>query len=131
LALDGMKIEQVLVNLFTNALDAMPAEGTLTVRSRMEQLTQTHHDPGAREAGHFYAGDTVVVVEVEDTGKGIPPETLRKIFDPFFTTKVTGKGTGLGLAIVKRIIGLHNGEIEIINRPRGGVRSKLMFKAQK
>jgi len=71
----------------------------------------------------------VVRVEIEDTGSGIPPEALRKIFDPFFTTKATGEGTGLGLAIVKRIIDLHSGEIEITNRPEGGVRCRMMFKA--
>lgn len=129
LALDGMKIEQVLVNLFTNAIHAMPNGGILTVKTSKERLTETHRDPGARETGHFYAGDTVVLIEVEDTGTGIPSDILRKIFDPFFTTKATGKGTGLGLAIVKRIIGLHHGEIEVTNRPQGGVRCRLMFKA--
>jgi PAS domain S-box-containing protein len=130
LPLDEMKIEQVFVNLFTNAAHAMKEGGTLTVRSRAEELTVTERDPGLREAGSFYAGDTVVVVEVEDNGSGIPPEVLHKIFDPFFTTKATGKGTGLGLAIAKRIVNLHNGKIEIINRPEGGVLSRLMFKAR-
>ncbi len=129
LALDGMKIEQVFVNLFTNAIHAMPDGGVLTARTRAERLTETLRDFGSREAGHFYAGDLVVIVEIEDTGQGIPPEILRKIFDPFFTTKATGKGTGLGLAIVKRIIDLHSGEIEIDNRPEGGARCRLMFKA--
>jgi PAS domain S-box-containing protein len=128
LPLDGVKIEQVFVNLFTNAIDAMPTGGTLTVRTSREILTETHRDPGAREAGHFYAGDTVVVAVVEDTGSGIAPEALRKIFDPFFTTKPTGKGTGLGLAIVKRILDLHSGSIEVQNRAEGGARSRLMFK---
>jgi len=130
LALDGMKIEQVLVNLFTNAIHAMPQGGTLTVKTHAACLTETRRIEGAREAGHFYAGDTVVMVEIEDSGSGIPPEILRKIFDPFFTTKATGKGTGLGLAIAKRIIDLHAGDIEIANRPEGGgVVCRLMFKA--
>jgi PAS domain S-box-containing protein len=129
LALDGIKIEQVFVNLFTNALHAMPEGGALTVKTWAERLTETHRDLGSREAGHFYAGDTVVMAEIEDTGGGIPSEVLRKIFDPFFTTKATGKGMGLGLAIVKKIIDLHSGEIEINNRPEGGVRCRLMFKA--
>jgi len=130
LALDGVKIEQVLVNLFTNAIDAMPKGGDLMVKTSTQRLTETHRDPGSREAGHFYAGDTVVVVEVEDTGSGIAPEALHKIFDPFFTTKTTGKGTGLGLAIVRRILDLHNGSIEIRNRPAGGAHCRLMFKTQ-
>lgn len=129
LALDGMKIEQVFVNLFTNAIHAMPEGGTLTVRTWTERLAETHRDLGSREAGHFYAGDTVVMAEIDDTGGGIAPEALRKIFDPFFTTKATGKGTGLGLAIVKRIIDLHGGEITVNNRPEGGVHCRLMFKA--
>jgi signal transduction histidine kinase len=128
LALDGVKIEQVFVNLCTNAIDAMPQGGTLTVRTFSQQLAETHRIPGAREACHFYAGDTVVIVEVQDTGTGIPPEVLRKIFDPFFTTKATGKGTGLGLAIVRRILELHSGVIQVWNRPEGGTCFRLMFK---
>ncbi len=131
LPLDGVKIEQVFINLFTNAIDAMPRDGALTVRTSMQKLTQTQRDPGAREAGPFRAGDTVVTVDVEDTGSGIPPEALRKIFDPFFTTKPTGKGTGLGLVIVKRILDLHGASIEIRNRPEGGAHCRLMFTAWK
>jgi len=128
LALDGVKIEQVFVNLFTNAIDAMPEGGTLTVKTSRTKLAETQRDPGSRESGHFYAGDSVVVVDVEDTGGGIAPEVLRKIFDPFFTTKTTGKGTGLGLAIVKRILDLHHASIEICNRAEGGAHGRLMFK---
>jgi len=128
LALDGVKIEQVFVNLFNNAIDAMPEGGDLTVKTSRQKLTQTYRNPGSREAGHFYAGDTVTMVEVEDTGGGIAPEVLRKIFDPFFTTKATGNGTGLGLAIVKRILDLHSAIIEIHNRPAGGTHCQIMFK---
>jgi two-component system sensor histidine kinase/response regulator len=129
-ALDGVKIEQVLLNLFTNAIDAMPKGGALAVKTSTQKVAETHRDPGSREAGHFYAGDTVVVVDVEDTGSGITPEALCKIFDPFFTTKMTGKGTGLGLTIVKRILDLHGGTIEIRNRQAGGTHCQIMFKAQ-
>ena len=131
LALDGLKLEQVLVNLFTNAIDAMTTGGTLTVKSRIEQLTQTHRDQGSRQPGRFYAGDTVAIVEVEDSGGGIPPEALHKVFEPFFTTQITGKGTGLGLAIAKRTVDLHGGLIEIGNRPQGGAICRLMFNIQK
>ena len=130
LALDGVKIEQVVVNLCTNAIDAMPEGGTLTVRTFTEKVTETHRDPGSREACRFYSGDTVGVVEVRDTGSGIPPEVLRKIFDPFFTTKATGKGTGLGLAIVRRIMELHGGTIEVLNCNEGGTCCRLMFKSR-
>jgi PAS domain S-box-containing protein len=131
LPLDCMKIEQVLVNLFNNAIHAMPAGGTLTVTTRCQQLTEGQRNLGAREAAPFYAGDRVVIVEIEDTGPGIPLDLLRKIFDPFFTTKVTGQGTGLGLAITKSIIELHHGEIQINNRPEGGVQCQIMFKIPK
>jgi len=130
LALDGVKIEQVFVNLLTNAIDAMPHGGTLMVGTRTKRLAETYRDAGSREGGHFYAGDRIVVADVEDTGSGIPPEALRKIFDPFFTTKPTGKGTGLGLAVVKRIMDLHSGNIEITNRAGGGAHCQLMFKAR-
>ena len=130
LPLDGVKIEQLFVNLFTNAIDAMPKGGTLTVKTSRVTLAETHRDPGAREAARFYAGDPVVLVEIEDTGSGIAPEVLRKIFDPFFTTKDTGKGTGLGLAIVKHILDLHGGIIEIRNRAGGGAQCQLMFKTR-
>jgi len=130
-ALDGLKIEQLFINLFNNAIDAMPHGGALTVKSRIEQLTQTHRDQGSRQPGRFYAGDTVAIVEVEDSGGGIPPEALHKVFEPFFTTKITGKGTGLGLAIAKRTVDLHGGLIEIGNRPQGGAICRLMFNIQK
>ena len=128
LALDSVKIEQVCVNLFTNATDAMPLGGTLAVKTSLKTLTETYRDPGSREAARFYPGDLVVLLEVEDTGGGIAPEMLHKIFDPFFTTKATGKGTGLGLSIVKRILDLHDGSIEIRNRLTGGTHCQLMFK---
>ena len=61
-------------------------------------------------------GAARVVLEVTDTGAGIPPELLRKIFDPFFTTKEEGKGVGLGLAVVYGIVNAHGGEIEVETR---------------
>jgi signal transduction histidine kinase len=129
LTVDGSKIEQVFVNLFTNAIDAMPDGGTLTVRTRLEKLGQRSRDPGNRDRGRFQAGDTIVLIEIEDTGCGIPPDKLRKVFDPFFTTKETGKGTGLGLTVASRIIEMHEGDIEISNRPEGGLRARVILKS--
>jgi len=126
--MDPMKIEQVLINLFSNAIDAMSKGGTLSVSTFREKLKESHHDSGTRKAGIFYAGETVAIVKIEDTGCGIAPEAMHKIFDPFFTTKSTGKGTGLGLYIVKKIIDLHGGIIELGNRPTGGTYSQLMFR---
>jgi PAS domain S-box-containing protein len=130
-AIDKNKITQVIINLCLNAVHAMPNGGKLTVSTRVEQLTEgTGQNQGSRVNDRFRAGDTVVVAEIEDTGTGIPPEKLSNIFEPFFTTKETGKGTGLGLTVTKKIIDLHGGDIRIANRPEGGVRATLIFKAE-
>ncbi len=94
------KLQQVFLNLFLNARDAMGTGGTLEVRSWAEGL-------GAR-------------VEVSDTGHGIAPENLHRIYDPFFTTKGAKKGTGLGLSVTYGIIQEHGGSIEVSNRRGGG-----------
>jgi signal transduction histidine kinase len=127
---DKQKIKQVLVNILTNAVHAMPQGGTLTVRTYLKQLSEAEagHDAGWRLADRFRVGETVVICETLDTGTGIPTEKLVKIFDPFFTTKATGKGTGLGLTVTKKIVELHGGTIDIRNRVEGGVVVTLMFK---
>jgi signal transduction histidine kinase len=95
---DRQQLRQVFLNLFTNAADAMPNGGRLTPRVKPGEL------PVARLA---------VVIEVIDTGVGIPADLLHRVCDPFFTTKEDGKGTGLGLAICKRIIDQHDGILQI------------------
>jgi two-component system NtrC family sensor kinase len=90
---DAQQIEQVLINLIQNAIQAMPKGGTLRV-----SLSQA---------------DEAIALAVQDTGIGIPPENLRRIFDPFFTTKPEGEGTGLGLSVGYGIIGRHHGRIDV------------------
>ena len=128
---DPTKIEQVFINLFTNACHAMPDGGTLTITSHQGSISvsDTTHDAGDRSGIRFRSGDRVVIIDVEDTGSGIPEDHMQRIFEPFFTTKETGKGTGLGLPITKKIIDLHKGRIRIANRPAGGVTVSLTFKA--
>jgi PAS domain S-box-containing protein len=97
---DRQQLRQVFLNLLTNALDAMANGGTLTLRVRPGE--SAHPDDRGR-----------VVVEVSDTGIGIPPELVPKVTEPFFTTKAEGKGTGLGLAICKRVVQEHGGTLSI------------------
>jgi CheY-like chemotaxis protein len=105
---DPTQIHQVLLNLCVNARDAMPHGGTLGI-----QLTNRWLDAGAASAIPGARPGAWLVVEVTDTGTGIPPEVLARIWDPFFTTKGPGKGTGLGLATVRGIVASHNGFIEL------------------
>jgi signal transduction histidine kinase len=102
---DEKWLVSVFVNLIINALDAMPDKGRLTVRTYGQEWGD-----GARQA----------VVEVSDTGIGIPPEDIEKIFDPFYTTKDTGKGTGLGLAVSYSIIKDLKGDISVVSQPGEG-----------
>jgi signal transduction histidine kinase len=95
---DRQKLRQVFLNLVSNACDAMTAGGTLTLHIRSEPLKN---------------GRKGVMIEVVDTGHGIPPDVLPKVMDPFFSTKEEGKGTGLGLAICRRIVQEHQGTIQI------------------
>ena len=99
------KLQQVFLNLFLNARDAMPRGGWLTIRTRVD----------GREA----------VIDVADTGSGIPPELLSRIYDPFFTTKATGKGTGLGLSVIYGVVQEHHGVIECESEPDRGTRFML------
>lgn len=95
---DGAQMQQVLVNLLSNAVEAMPKGGVVSVLTRN------------------LAGKRAVALEVRDTGAGIREEDLSKIFDPFFTTKGEGKGVGLGLAVVYGIVRSHGGDIEVDSR---------------
>jgi two-component system NtrC family sensor kinase len=101
---DAPQIQQVLINLIMNGAESMQSKGggVLTLITRWNDEQQR------------------VVLEVVDTGDGIPAEHLGKIFDPFFTTKEEGKGVGLGLAVVYGIIEAHKGDIEVTSTPGKG-----------
>lgn len=99
---DFNQLQQCLINLIFNAVDAMPNGGTLTLEARLDQQA------------------AAVLILVRDTGPGIPPEHLANIFEPFFTTKSEGHGLGLGLSTVFGIVERHHGTIAAQNHPEGG-----------
>jgi signal transduction histidine kinase len=127
LPLDRFKIQQVFVNLVTNAIHAMGPGGELRVRTSLERLTRGPN-VGHRRTDRYVPGERVAVVKVEDSGPGIRGDHLDKVFDPFFTTKPTGQGTGLGLSVARQIVEMHGGTIEIANRDEGGVRVTIVLK---
>jgi len=126
--LDAHRIEEVLINLLTNAVHVMPSGGKLTVRTLTKKLETDSRRVGYRKGDIFVPGETVAILQVEDTGPGISEEMLDKVFDPFFTTKKHEGGTGLGLAVAKNIMELHGGLVEIGNKEGGGARVTLTFK---
>lgn len=128
---DPNKIQQVFINVCTNAVHAMAGGGTLTVRTSLRALNAREvakRDAGSRVNERLRAGDSAIFIEIDDTGTGVPPEKLAYIFEPFYTTKPTGKGTGLGLSVSRKIVEMHGGEIRISNRLEGGARVTLLFR---
>jgi two-component system cell cycle sensor histidine kinase/response regulator CckA len=103
---DSHQMEQLLLNMGSNAAAAMPDGGRLSITTRSVSLI----DEPCQICGKLFSGD-YVKLEVADNGTGIPEDVLKRIFDPFFTTKEIGKGTGLGLAMVYGIVTGHNGHI--------------------
>lgn len=112
---DGSQIEQVLINLISNAKDAIADHGTITVRTSIPDIR-------AR-------GDMMVAVSVTDDGAGIPDEHLDQIFDPFYTTKASGQGTGLGLATVHGIVFQSDGDIEVDSKLGEGTTFRVLLPA--
>jgi PAS domain S-box-containing protein len=111
---DRGQLEQVLLNLFMNASEAMPNGGTLSVRTKNRSLDSAFTEPHRRPAGRF------VQISVADTGVGMDEETLRRIFEPFFTTKGMSRGRGLGLASSYGIIKNHGGIIVASSKQDNG-----------
>ncbi len=108
---DRPQLTQVLINLLINAADAMPEGGRVTLRHGMRE------------------DDGRIVLDIIDTGQGIPPEVLPHIFEPFYTTKDGGSGTGLGLAISARILEAHGATIDVTSRPGQGTCFTLTLQA--
>jgi PAS domain S-box-containing protein len=123
---DMSQIEQILLNLASNANDAMPRGGTLTIEAKEVELKNIFVD------GYDYIeSGKYARISVADTGTGIDEKTRNKIFEPFFTTKEVGKGTGLGLSIVHGIINQHHGYITVDSKPQGGTVFNVYFPAVK
>jgi signal transduction histidine kinase len=95
---DADRLEQLFLNLFLNAIDAMPEGGTLAIALRPR-------------------GERQVEIRIRDSGKGIRPEELERIFEPFYTTKPAGQGSGLGLVVARDIVSDHRGRIEVDSEP--------------
>jgi two-component system cell cycle sensor histidine kinase/response regulator CckA len=125
--LDRRKIEQVFVNVFLNAIQAMPRGGTLTVKTYIREAMPSGPPVGSRGTLLAKTFGRMVVAQIDDTGTGIPASQVRKVFDPFFTTKPTRKGTGLGLTVTKAIVDMHGGRVEIRNRPGSGARVLIVL----
>ncbi len=107
---DPIEIEQVVVNLINNAIDAMPAGGEITIRAELDV--------------------DKVLLEVADSGTGIPPEDLDRVLEPFYTTKPVGKGTGLGLSVCYGIVRSWGGEIEISSQVGSGTAVRMILAFQ-
>jgi PAS domain S-box-containing protein len=122
---DKNQIEQVLINLFLNALDAMPNGGQLSVKARRRAIStgKRNRVPGVLLQQH----QTYVQIDVQDTGIGIPTDLQGQIFQPFFTTKE--EGVGLGLAICNRLVKENGGKIDVSSTPGKGATFSLILPA--
>ena len=110
-------LEQALLNMCINARDAMPEGGILTLEAVATNIDPPH--PGL--SGTCTPGP-YTQISVQDTGAGIPAETLPRVFEPFFTTKEPGRGTGLGLAMVYGFVTSHQGFVKVESEPGQGAR---------
>ncbi len=117
---DDYQLEQVLMNLATNARDAMPRGGTLSVTTTQVQINEKFV-----AAQNFGTPGPYALITVTDTGCGMDETTQQRIFEPFFTTKEVGKGTGLGLAVAYGIIQQHEGYINVYSEPGTGTTFRI------
>jgi PAS domain S-box-containing protein len=120
---DRGQIEQVLMNLYLNALQAMPGGGTLLVRTENVTIDQDQYRPYHVKAGQY------IKIKITDSGVGMDERTQQRIFDPFFTTKEMGRGTGLGLASVYGIVKNHEGFINVTSQIDKGAEFEIYLPA--
>jgi len=137
LGLDKNRLQQVFINLFMNAAQAISSsdgvnsdyinKGEINVSSSLSVINDP--DMIKNSEGRFCSGQQVVLIIIRDTGCGLNQKDEKNVFEPFFTTKPVGEGTGLGLSVSKTIIGLHNGMITMKNRTDGikGVEINMLF----
>ncbi len=116
---DGNQLEQVLLNLGTNAKDAMPEGGKITIETKNIFFNKTDNTHPGIEPGEY------VLLAFSDTGIGMKKEVMSRMFDPFYTTKTIGKGTGLGLTMVQSIVKAHRGKITCQSEPGTGAVFKI------
>ncbi|MBI4683726.1 MAG: DUF3365 domain-containing protein [Nitrospirae bacterium] len=119
---DQHQIEQVIINLCTNAKSAMPAGGELTIQTNLKVFDKEYQGRFSTIPPGYYMS-----LSIGDTGTGIDSKYMEHIFEPFFTTKEPGRGTGLGLAIVYTIVSQYNGFIDIISESNKGTTFSLYF----
>ncbi|MGA7826455.1 MAG: ATP-binding protein [Geobacteraceae bacterium] len=119
---DSAQLEQVVINLASNARNAMPDGGTLTIISEYFVIdTEFIKARGFGEPGEY------ALISVTDTGTGMDRETIARVFDPFFTTLTMGKGMGLGLSIVYSFVKQHNGHIDVTSEPNRGTTFRIFL----
>lgn len=126
---DRNRMEQVFINLLLNAIQAMPEGGKIIIRSYAKQLQKIGNGIGKRVEDCFQIGEAAVIVEIEDTGIGIPEENLKKVLNPFFTTKGPKGGAGLGLSVSQSIIIMHKGIIDVTSEVGKGTRVTVILHA--
>ena len=119
---DAVQIEQIIMNLTVNARDAMPNGGRILISTGATEIIQGKDKKTVDMASGGYA-----ILNVSDTGSGIPRDIQDKIYEPFFTTKPSGKGTGLGLATVFGIVTQHKGAIQLNSRPGKGTSFEVLL----
>jgi len=118
---DPAHLDACLINLISNANDVIERDGRIVVRTRMRVLRPSERDATGLEPGRY------AVIDVEDNGRGMPPEVAARAFEPFFTTKALGRGTGLGLAMVYGFAKQSGGTAIIESRPGRGTRVSVLL----